>query len=74
MLIKLKITLVDQNMPSHVRPNTAKARQFAQHAMKLKKMLFAKGCACQCMRAGACQNKVDKGKYISRENKAAVWK
>ena len=43
MLIKLRITLVDKNMPSQVRPNTAKARQLVQQAMKLKKMLLAKG-------------------------------
>ncbi len=72
MLIKLSRTLVDKNMPNQVRPNTANARQLVQQAMKLKKILLAKGWACQCIRAGACQNKVDKGKYISKQKRAAV--
>ena len=72
ILIRLSKTLVIKNMLSQVRPKTANARQLAQQAMKLKNMLLASGCACQCISAGACQNKEDKGRYNNMENKAAV--
>ena len=71
MLIRLSNTLVVKKILAQVKPNTANARQLAQQAMKLKKILLASGCACQCIKAGACQNKVDNGMYINRLKMAA---
>ena len=70
-LIKLNTKLVVRKILAHVRPNIAKARQLAQHAMKLKKMLLTSGCACQWIKAGACQKSVDSGKYSNKQNNKA---
>ena len=61
--ISVMIKVVPKKMAVHITPNTKNARQLLRHATVLKNKLFVTGTACQWVRAGACQNTSDKGKY-----------
>ena len=61
--MSVSANMVPKKMNDHIKPNTKNARQLLRHATVLKNKLFATGTPCQWVRAGACQNTSDKGKY-----------